>query len=192
MQHSKRRALAALALTLGLTACDIPSPATLMALNRFDPLTTDPSELQVAVRIPDGFQAKGNSVTLLATLEETETDPEVTREFQIAQSTSKAEVLDLEDGDGTLKVFSMRPEDAEALRAFQRQAQRAKEEDRGGSISIDAQVCRLTETVPSTAILSAYLKSEETKRFVPLIENFDILSEVTEKDLEDIAPMCGV
>lgn len=184
------RALFALVLTGGLAACDITPARTIWALRSVDPLTTAPEELRLAVRLPQGFRPSFDGMALIAKLEATATQPQQSEQFRISPEDQAQLPSWMHRAGAPLYGFKLAEEDAAKFRLFQRSAARAKAQGRGGEITIGTQVCRLGREMPDQVLVSAFLKTGETKEYVALFEDRDILSGTTPEEIAQHVPLC--
>ncbi|MGH1577240.1 hypothetical protein [Planktotalea sp.] len=183
-------ALIALCIAGGLTACDITSARTLWALRNVDPLTTAPEGIRLAVRVPQGFRPSPKGITLIGTLKETASAPEESVTFAIQRSEGGALPAWMQRPGAPLYSYKISESDLDRFRKYQHKAALAKASNRDGSISVGTEVCRLSDEIPDSVLVSVFIKTVETEQFVPLFEDQDLTEHATEEEIAETVPLC--
>lgn len=192
----RRVSFAAVMLTgLFLSACGHTPVTSLYHLNKINSQTTKLSALRVAVQVPDQFKPGEKGVTLSAMLEKTPTEKAVLEAFKLERFLLPAGSSELDAYRSKTKriyVFKIRSSDIARFERFRLlQSGKATGKKRSGSIAIAAHVCRRSERVFKKIVISTFLKTSETKKFVPLNLNVDLKKETGELDIDQLAPRCA-
>lgn len=74
---------------------------------------------------------------------------------------------------------------------YQRKAVLAKASKRGGGISVNTQVCRLSDDIPAEILISVFIKTAEISEFVPLFDDQDITERASRAEIAEMAPLCS-
>lgn len=179
---STYRPLFAAALALCLSSCGAVPLTSLPSLARIDPRTTDFSVMMVALAAPRSIKAVEGSVHVEFKSQVDDT-PERTDTFVLAPTTAP---IDLTDMVGTLReseslsVYALPPEEAARLTIARDRliAERAAGHKVTASIGVTARSFCLAGVVPTGDLLvTTYLRTSETQRFVPLARDFDLASQ---------------
>jgi hypothetical protein len=172
-------------LTLGLAACGPMLPSSLWALRDVDMATTNAEALRVRVDVPGVALPKPDGVQLVATLE-AEGDQKAD-EFAFTLVRDTAELSDDPAVQGVRDLtYRIAPEDLAIFDSFRT----AMETERSGSLSVDTELCRLSEDIPARLLVSVALKTEELEDFVLLFRDQDMLEDVSPEDAEAALPKC--
>jgi len=157
-----------------LAACGSVNVSTLVQLNRFDPLTTDPEGFVIAVVLPMGLDVPQNSVRLVYQwASDTDTiggDYMLQRQSEFARHG-----IPLAAGH-QLFFFNLSNDAAAQLRDVQQNiaVQKAADVDGAGTIAVYAMPCLTQDTMPEAPLISTYLRIETGASFLPLLQDFDI------------------
>lgn len=176
------RMLLAAALALPLSACGAVPLTSLPSLARINPSTTDFSAIKVALAAPRAIVAMENSVRV-EFKSRVDDAPERTDSFVLAPVTGAVDLTDmvasLPEG-AALTVFAMPPAEAARLNAARDGllAERAAGKKVTGSLGVTARDFCLAGGMPTGKLLvTTYLYTSETRRFVPLVRDFDVTSQ---------------
>ncbi|PKR87258.1 hypothetical protein CXZ10_20880 [Pleomorphomonas diazotrophica] len=176
------RPLFAAALAFCLSSCGAVPLTSLPSLARIDPRTTDFSVMMVALAAPRSIDAVAGSVHV-EFKSRVDDAPERTDTFVLAPTTAP---VDLTDMVGTLReseslsIYALPPEEAARLTIARDQliAERAAGHKVTASIGVTARSFCLAGVVPAGDLLiTTYLRTSETQRFVPLVRDFDLASQ---------------
>jgi len=174
--------LFAAALALCLSSCGAVPLTSLPSLARIDPRTTDFSVMMVALAAPRSIEAVAGSV-LVEFKSRVDDVPEQTETFMLTRTTA---AVDLTDMVGTLReseslsVYSLPPEEASRLTAARDRliAERAAGHKVTASIGVKARsFCQAGGVPAGDLLVTTYLRTSETRRFVPLVRDFDLTSQ---------------
>jgi hypothetical protein len=180
------RTLAILAATLVASACNTLNPAGLIAASRLDPLNTSPSEISVAVGVPE-------------TLRLTNGDAEFRIAFRGGPAASTIvleEVAPLRvsvagpDGprpsalDETVYVARIAPEYIGRITAVQQEIRdlRSKGTDGDGSLTIRVVGGCYVGAPPEAIAVSTWLRTDPSDGFVQLTRRQDVMQVVGAQD----------
>lgn len=163
---------------LVLQACATVPPATALALRKVDPLTTDVSQIRVAYVGPEVLRVDARKAKLELTAANAAHSETLKQAFALVE-VSPADAPD----SGTIAVppgmvlrfFKLPPEEAarlEKTRALIAEERKASGGGKG-TLSVGADGCLEHETTAPLPI-SAYLRTAETGRFVPLFEDMNL------------------
>ncbi|MEQ9258345.1 MAG: hypothetical protein RIG84_04535 [Roseovarius sp.] len=169
---------AVLSLASLLSACSALDPAGLIAASRLDPLATPPSEIAVAVGVPEGLRLEDGDA-----------------EFRLAfRGGSAAQVVQLEEradleirraqGEGpapntpgeAIYIAQIAPEDVPRIAALQREIRALREGGTEGEGTLAVSVvggCYTTATPPPITV-STWLQTNPADGFVALTRQQDI------------------
>lgn len=173
--------------------CSHMPVTSMVKLARVDFETTEPALLRAAVKLPVNVQPR--MVTLRIGVKLTG-GSEDTQDFRLTEVANPAEMASLRDEvEADTHIFAYRLEPAEAMRlALFREQLKAKQKaagSRGGSLSINiaAQGCHAGE-LPAKVLLTTYLRTGETKNFIPLTRDVDLRTVDAARDLAAGIPPC--
>lgn len=182
-------ALELLVLTAGCSHIPVPS---MVKLARVDFETTDPALLRAAVKLPVNVQPRTVTLRIGVKIAGAADD---TQNFRLVEVADPAELLSLRDEiEAGTHIFAYRLEPTEATRlALFREQLMAKKKASAGrgslSIFISAQGCHSGE-LPAKVMLTTYLRTGETKSFVPLTRDVDLRIVDAARDLATSIPPC--
>jgi hypothetical protein len=174
--------------TLLATGCTTIPVASMVKLSRIDFETTDLSALRAAVLLPAYMQPLPGTARLLVTVERSGT-PKIEESLALHEvDDPEAATLNVEStGDRRLYAFSLSAESArtlEKLRHEVRSEPRRDGEKRNLTLKVAAKACH-TNAIPDGPVpITTYLKTTETKSFVPLTRNVDLRTLVSGQPLE--------
>lgn len=168
------RSMAALAGGLLVTACSSLVPATLARMQAMDPLTADPSAIEVALVLPPGLAvAPGSAVLNLGAVSG---DARVEERFALKVTPAAISGIDVPPG-ATASLFRLTPADARRMREVQGQIASWKAEDpRGttGSLSIGLGGCGIGAGPADDARASVLIRPEVDSPFLPLFRDVPV------------------
>ena len=173
--------------------CSHMPVTSMVKLARVDFETTEPALLRAAVKLPASVRPR--TVTLRIGVKLTG-GSEDTRDFKLTEVSDPTELISMRDEiDAGTHIFAYRLEPAEATRlTLFREQLKAKQKaagSRGGSLSINiaAQGCHSGE-LPAKVLLTTYLRTGETRNFVPLTRDVDLRTVDSRRDLAAGIPPC--
>lgn len=177
-----------------VSACGHTPISSMVKLQNFDPATTDVKQLSVAVVLPHQYRIQRGGVVMTLELRKkdgTETKKEVFVLTTSLSSEDKLMLAKISEPGRQIIAYRIRPYDIKrfnAIRKFTIEQRPTKLWE--GSFNIAAKACRLEEVPPKALPISIYLKSSETKSFVPFIVNADLMKETNGKKLHETVPVC--
>ncbi len=180
---------------VALAGCSSVPLTSIPRLARIDAKTTDLSMLRVAVQLPDALRPRSGGVKL-------DVVTKVTGEAETRTSFSMMETSEARDRGGlpappqgsATHAYRLAPADAarfEALRAAMvEQGRQGKRGSMGLGVAAK-EFCR-ANTAPQAALpVTIYLMTSETKSFVPVVSDFDMLSDPALAGGLDSMQPCG-
>jgi hypothetical protein len=177
---------------LAVAGCGHMPVASMVKLAQVDFQATDPEKLRAAVKLPNMLKARaGGSVLRIAV--KLANGEEETRDFALAEVNERAALADEAEPGTELSTFAIAPRDVAELRLFRAALMRRQKGGSGGSLTIAVRpdACR-TEPLPNGPVLfSTYLKTAETKGYVPLARDVDLRRVDPNRDLAALVPACG-
>lgn len=152
------------AIFLALAGCGGMPVSSMMALRHVDPRTTDPAQMQFALRTPEKLETNGGGAFLTLEFDDGEA-----RRFDLVEIAENGPSLRPYRRDGArIRTYSIAPAD---LDAFARH--RAGGGDHG-SLSVDADFCLRGDTGEGKLPISTFLRTAETSGYVPLALDVDM------------------
>lgn len=172
------RALLSLGMVAGLSACVSMNPVTLVQLATLNPLTADPTQMAVALTLPEGVGvADGTAhMRIYAEHEDGESFDERFELLQDAQA-----------------IWRVEPGARDRFRAAQGRAAEWEQSDAGaasGGFSVGFEPCTLGNGPGADARVSLSLQLEPGARFLPLFNNVPVEDLAEDADLTLLRP-CG-
>lgn len=174
--------LGVLTLTLLNSGCAGIPLASMVKLRNVEPQTTDVSMIRVAVKIPMSIVPSGKGVYVLMKLEKTARMPEL-REVFILEALPLAqfahELVHYRHPDYKLLAYRIPAKDVELFEHI-RGLKDADGVRRHGQMRVRTQFCRVgalkTEQggKPAAMLTSVFLKTAETKKYVPIVVDKDL------------------
>ncbi len=183
-----RLAVIAMLVLAGCTQMPISSMLKLRGV-RFE--STDISALRAGVAFPEGLRPLHGTAKLTVEIEPGD-GSKLKRSFRL-QELGGADARALADEAGTANIAAYRiaPNDQPDLEAFRHQvlAARAKAaRDPSLKLSVAAEACRTGPLPNGALLLTTYLKTSETGRFVTLARGFDLRALGHDRSATKIAP----
>ena len=182
-----------LGLALLLAACGHVPLMSMVTLSRVDFATTDPALLRAAIKLPQVIEPRLNGATLRVAVKLTD-GRDMAQDFKLSETTDERDVLPLhaELNPGT-RVFAYRidPGELERLKVFRRTALAEKQGQRAGlEISIKPEACRGGALPPGPLLMTTYIKTSETNRYVTLARDVDLRTLAPGRDAAAAIPAC--
>lgn len=169
-----------------LAGCDLAPLSSAWQLRGVDPVTTDAGGLRVAVALPAALSLRAGGVQMRGQVR----GNGGVQDYRFALvPASVPPALDVDLGQ-QLRGYRLTPDGVAQFDAFRAAAARVRATGGGGSLSVDAPLCRDAGWQPTRVPLSAYLKTVELERYVLLMQTQDILSD-TDLSLDALVPLCG-
>jgi hypothetical protein len=178
-----------------LVACGHTPVSSMVKLRNFDPTTTDVEKLSIAVAVPNQFKVSDNGVTMLLEIRKKDGSQSKRETFALTSSLQsddqqKLRRLSVPEGRKIL-AYRIHPQDVErfnTIRRFSIEKKKTKQWD--GSFGVGTQVCRINDVLPESILITTYIKSSETKEYVPFIVDLDLAKQTDVGRVETWAPLC--
>lgn len=189
------RYLAVLLALLLLPACSSMPLASMWQLRNADPLTTDPAEVRLAVRLPAIYDLPPGTVKMTLSLDRASTGEKVAETFLLESTdevTSPFLLGQRKDGYD-ITIYWIAEDDYARLRNWQRTARRWKEETPGetkGSLSISTKPCLAEGTAMKKVLVSSYILMDGQEDFVTLNKDVDVVKTLDMSGLPDTLEAC--
>ncbi|OKO69813.1 hypothetical protein [Bradyrhizobium sp. AS23.2] len=185
----------ATAAALMLAGCSSVPLTSIPPLARIDAKTTDLSMLRVAVQLPDALRPRSGGVKL-DVVTKLAGEAETKASFAMAEMSQTRDRADLPAPPRGFSTYAYRlsPADAtrfEALRASMvEQGRNGKRGSMGLGVAAK-EFCRADAAPQASLLVTIYLMTSETKGFVPVVRDFDLLGDpAVAAGLESLQP-CG-
>lgn len=183
-----------LGLVLLGTGCTSVPVSSLMKLGRVDFETTDLSALRAAVLLPSYLRPLPGTGQLTITLDRDD-GTRLQESFGLRETDDpEAALLNEEEGKSgqRLYAYALSPEAARTLSRLRTQAAATHRPGtkQNLSLAIGAKACHVGKLPAGPLPMTSYLKTPETRSFVPLARNMDLRKLAPTKVL-DLAPCPG-
>jgi hypothetical protein len=186
-----RTSLPALLLAFMLASCASIPLSSLVALQRIDFQTTDFAALRVAVQLPDAIRTRSGSVRMIATVSYDGGAARKETLFLQEAGDDTAASASMRQGYHT-RGFRLRDEDVVRLETIRSEIKAARADGRKGSLGFGIEAkefCRAGEISSGPLLITTFLRTVETIRFIPLIRDFDLRSDKQfAEEAEKLAP----
>jgi hypothetical protein len=176
---------------LAMTACSHMPVTSMVKLARIDFETTDPAQLRAAIKLPRTLRPQPNGV-LLRIAVQVGRSPEEARDFLLRELPEPAELVREAVAGSHVVAYRIDDADLARLKAFRSELIARKSSGQKGSISISVrpQTCKVGELAEGPVTFTTYLRTAETKDYVPLARDVDLRSIVPDAAVAGI-PHCG-
>jgi len=184
-----------LPLVLGLIAagCGHVPLTSMVQLARIDFATTDPALFRAAIKLPSSIEPRLHG-TMLRIAVKFADGREMAQDFKLAETTDEREVLALyaELAPGTHAfAYRIEPAEIERLKGFRRAALAAKNERKSAlAMSIRPEACRAGPLGSGPLLMTTYVRTSETGRYVTLVRDLDLRSLAPGQDAVADIPPC--
>jgi len=181
-----------LGLAVLASACSQMPVTSMVKLARVDFAATDLSALRAGILLPAGLQPVHGTARLVLVIEPGD-GSKVHDAFRLTEAEdAEAAMLTEEAGAGeTVFAYKIPPREIRALERFRDNvlAARARASQRPRmTLSVAADACRVANLSGGALPITTYLKTQETKSFVPLARNVDLRTLAGDKPLT--LPLC--
>ncbi|OKO83864.1 hypothetical protein AC629_22200 [Bradyrhizobium sp. NAS80.1] len=183
------------AAVLMLAGCGSVPLTSIPPLARIDAKTTDLSMLRVAVQLPDALRPRSGGVKL-DVVTKLAGEAEAKTSFAMTEMSQTRDRVDLPAPPRGFSIYAYRlsPADAtrfEALRASMvEQGRNGKRGSMGLGVAAK-EFCRADAAPQASLLVTIYLMTSETKGFVPVVRDFNLLGDpAMATGLESLEP-CG-
>lgn len=182
-----------LGLALFLAACGHVPLMSMVTLAGVDFATTDPALLRAAIKLPQVIEPRPNGATLRVAVKLAD-GRDLAQDFKLSETADERDVLVLHaELDPGMRVFAYRiePSELERLKVFRRTVLAQKHEQKVGlEISIKPEACRGGALPPGPLLMTTYIKTSETNRYVTLARDVDLRTLAPGRDAAAAIPAC--
>jgi hypothetical protein len=183
------------AATLMVAGCSAVPLTSIPRLARIDARTTDLSMLRVAVQLPDALRPRSGGVKLdvvtkVAGEAETKTSFAM---MEMSEARERAGLPAPPQGSSTY-AYRLSPADAARFEALRASMIEQGKKGRRGSMGLGVaarEFCRANAGPPASLPVTIYLMTSETKGFVPVVRDFDLLGDSAMAGGLESIPSCG-
>lgn len=184
--------LAFLGLFLFVSGCSKVPVTSMMKLARVDFETTELSALRAAILLPKGVRPLPGTGRLAVALRQKDGAME-NHVFELAEIEDAEALMLNEESGGASRVFAytLSPQAVRTLDRLRSDALAARASGQTGSkmtLSIAAGACHVAGPPSGPIPITTFLKTEETKSFVPLVRRVDLRNLAGNKPLD--LPRC--
>jgi len=187
------RAPLPLGLVVLLAACGHVPLMSMVTLSRIDFATTDPALLRAAIKLPQVIEPRLNGAALRVAVKLAD-GRDMAQDFELSETMDERDVLVLHaELDPGTHVFAYRidPGELEKLKVFRRTVLAQKYEQNAGlEISIKPDACRAGALPPGPLLMTTYIKTSETNRYVTLARDVDLRTLAAGRDAAVAIPAC--
>jgi len=176
---------------LFLSGCARTTLTSAWKLRNVRPETTNLQMLRFAVQIPKQFRFDQTGVALVLQSKKKQgfkarREPFVLERDRVAGF--ERALAEYQISSSTIYVYKIAAED---VGRFDRFRKWTKKNGLKGSMTIGPRrLCRLKVRLPKSILMSSFIKTQETKVFVPLAIDVDFLQELGHTDVRKMAPVC--
>ncbi|OJY32331.1 MAG: hypothetical protein BGP11_02895 [Rhodobacterales bacterium 65-51] len=172
-------------LPLLLAACSSLVPSTLMRLQALDPLTADPSGIELALVLPDGLRPQPQGARL--EFKADRTGHSVAETFVLEPRPAPS----LPEAKGVVMAFGLSRADAARMRAAQSAVAAWPQDGQShGSLGVALDACLTGGPLPPTAEGGVLIKLEQEQGFQPLVRPAPIAALIGAEAMAGLRP-CG-
>lgn len=183
------------AMVFVLASCGHVPLTSMVKLRNFDPTTTDIALLSVAVKVPENFRVGQDGVRIIMEMRKkdgTETRRETFTLDENISAKNQTSLQKLASQYHRLTAYRVAENDFERLNSIRSLARDADSKKLwSGSLSIDTKICRETNQIPKSVLISTYLKTDATGEYIPFLVNLDVVEEAQFGNVEGWAPLCS-
>ena len=170
--------LAFLGLFMLAGGCSKVPVTSMMKLARIDFETTDLSALRAAILLPASLRPSPGTGRLTVVLEQSDGSTEKhTFKLREIEDPEAAMLNEEAESAGRIYAYTLSSRAVRTFEQLRREALAARGNGRGGSkmtLSIAADACHVADPQQGRLAITTYLKTKETRSFVPLVRNFDL------------------
>lgn len=189
------RFILALIVPLFLAGC-LKSVSTMYKMRNFNIETTDAARLRAAVRFPQSVKITQGQVSLAFLYWHTGSKEKQKTTFilkEVLDPSEKAELKGFERDGYKIKIYRIAPSDLVRIATLRKKFGAFKKQHKGankGSIAVGAKGCR-SDPAQKSILISSYFKSQETGSYVVLIDDYDMLADISADKLKNAMPLCS-
>lgn len=183
------------AAALMLASCSSVPLTSIPPLARIDAKTTDLSMLRVAVQLPDALRPRSEGVKL-DVVTKVAGEPEAKTSFAMmdVSETRERTGLPLPPRGSSTYAYRLSPGEAARFEALRTSMIEQGSKGKRGSMGLGVaakEFCRADSAPRASLPVTIYLMTSETRSFVPVVKDFDLLGDpAMAGGLESIQP-CG-
>jgi len=170
-----------------VTGCTKVPVTSISKLSRINFETTNLSVLRAAILLPSYLRPSPNGVWLQIAVS-SEDGSQLKRKLELVEvDDPEAATINVESADDRqLFAYELSASGTRALDELRRKALEAKQQGTKGSlsVSIGADACSISSVPRGPVPVTTYLKTAETKSFVPLVRNADLRTAMPDGRLE--------
>lgn len=174
---------------VSLTACASFPITSMYKLRHFNPATTDIQHFRFAVRVPEDIEIPEDGIRLLLGTEHSER-ANLQETFYLEQTNDRTALASVERKGTQTQAFRIGSDDVERFRRLRQLIRIEKANGADGILEVKADVCRTKPDLPSHILVSTFVSASETKGYVALMLNVDMLSRIEQKTALEMAPEC--
>jgi hypothetical protein len=196
LSRQRKRTCPIIAATLFLAACGHMPVTSMIKLARVDFSKADPPHVRAAVKLPRTVKPRPQGVALRITVKLANGHEEFA-DFILREVSDPKDLLDLrQELDANSHIFAYRLDEKEAARlAAFRDGLDKKQAASGGkggalTIAIRPDACRTSELSGRALFFTTYLRTPETRDYVPLARDVDLRTLVPRDDVAASIPPC--
>jgi hypothetical protein len=189
---SLRRVLPAVPALL-LVSCGHVPLMSMVQLARIDFATTDPALLRAAIKLPRAIEPRLNGTALRVAVKLAD-GRELAEDFKLGETTDERDVLTLHselEPDTHVVAYRVDPAEIDRLKAFRLAALTQKKAQKAGlTISIKPEACRASAVASGPVLMTTYILTSETGRYVALARDVDLRALAPGQDAVAAIPAC--
>lgn len=183
------------AAALMLAGCSAVPLTSIPPLARIDAKTTDLSMLRVAVQLPDAWRPRSGGVQLdvvtkMAGEAETKTSFAM---MEISEARDRAGLPAPAQGSSTY-AYRLSPNDAARFEALRASMIEQGKKGKRGSLGLGVaarEFCRANAAPQTSLPVTIYLMTSETRSFVPVVQDLDLLGDPAMAGGLESIELCG-
>jgi hypothetical protein len=176
---------------LALAGCASIPVGSMLALSRVNFQTTEFRRLRIAVQLPAEVRTARSGVRLDSTVR-VDGEPDAKAVFHLVEDLAADERPATPPLGHETRIYRLAEAEADRLDALRAEILRKKEEGKRGSLAVGIETrefCRAGEMPTGPVMLTTYLKTSETGRFILLTDRFDLRGDAKiGKALADLPP----
>ena len=179
---------------LFLSACGTLVPSTAARLAAFSPLEANPSDIAVALILPQELRVREDGAKLELIAQRSDTGEEFKGAYTLAETPANAADFGA-DAAANARFYAIRPADADEMRKAQDKVKAWKaaglSSKGSGSIGIGLDACTTGAAPAPDARVSAYIRTAPGAAFLPLIEKAQLIQLLGAELLAQLKPCDG-
>jgi hypothetical protein len=194
--HRSTHTLSLALITVLLTACTAIPITSMYRLSKMDPMTIDPGQIRVAIRVDESVNAASGNAQITMGYKAEEAGIDETHDFDVqltsAQTLSPKLIKGMLAGE-QITVMSLSSEDAQTMRDFQQRLYQYKADDIDGDGLFNLRLkdlCLNSALSDGDVPLTLFLKTESDEDYIVFVkyELHDLFSD-TDSNIDSL-PFC--